>query len=89
MTGFIALVVMIMGFVGRAAAQVVVHPAGAREEVHVVPCEPSATRAFKQAFDYSCGAAALTTLLTYGLDDPVGEYVLLRALLTRSCPISQ
>ena len=27
----------------------------------------------KQAFDYSCGAAALATLLTYGLGDPVSE----------------
>ena len=27
----------------------------------------------KQAFDYSCGAAALATLLTYGLGDPTGE----------------
>jgi uncharacterized protein len=27
----------------------------------------------KQAFDYSCGAASLATLLSYGLDDPVGE----------------
>ena len=35
----------------------------------------------KQRFDYSCGAAALATLLTYGLNDPVGEDVLLRALL--------
>ena len=35
----------------------------------------------KQRFDYSCGAAALATLLTYGLNDPVGEDLLLRALL--------
>jgi predicted double-glycine peptidase len=27
----------------------------------------------KQALDYSCGAAALATLLTYGLNDPVSE----------------
>ena len=35
----------------------------------------------KQRFDYSCGAAALATLLSYGLNDPVGEDGLLRALL--------
>jgi len=35
----------------------------------------------KQRFDYSCGSAALATLLTYGLNDAVGEDVLLRALL--------
>jgi uncharacterized protein len=27
----------------------------------------------KQAFDYSCAAASLATLLTYGMNDPVGE----------------
>lgn len=27
----------------------------------------------RQAFDYSCGAAAFATLLTYGLDDPMSE----------------
>jgi len=35
----------------------------------------------KQRYDYSCGSAALATLLTYGLDDPVGEEALLQALL--------
>ena len=35
----------------------------------------------KQRFDYSCGSAALATLLTYGLNDPVDEPTLLRALL--------
>jgi hypothetical protein len=35
----------------------------------------------KQRFDYSCGSAALATLLTYGLNDPVDELTLLRAVL--------
>lgn len=35
----------------------------------------------KQAFDYSCGAAALATLLTYGFDDPAGEREILAAML--------
>lgn len=35
----------------------------------------------KQRYDYSCGSASLATLLTYGLNDPVDEDVLLRALL--------
>jgi hypothetical protein len=35
----------------------------------------------KQAFDYSCGAAALATLLTYAQGDPVGEVEVLRAVL--------
>jgi predicted double-glycine peptidase len=35
----------------------------------------------KQQFDYSCGSAALATLLSFGLDDRVSEQDLLRALL--------
>ncbi len=33
----------------------------------------------KQAYDYSCGAAAFATLLTYGLGDPVTEQEVLEA----------
>src|SRR5215475_522896 len=36
----------------------------------------------KQAYDYSCGAAALATLLTYGLDDRVTEEDVLLFVLT-------
>lgn len=35
----------------------------------------------RQRYDYSCGAAALATLLTYGLLDPVDEQTLLTELL--------
>lgn len=35
----------------------------------------------RQAFDYSCGAAALATLLTYGLGDPVGEAEVVAAMV--------
>jgi uncharacterized protein len=34
----------------------------------------------RQRFDYSCGAAALATLLTYGLNDPVDESSVLVAI---------
>ena len=40
----------------------------------------------KQRYDYSCGSASLATLLTFGLDDPVDEVVLLRALLDSRSP---
>lgn len=33
----------------------------------------------KQAYDYSCGAAAFATLLTHGLNDPVTELDILKA----------
>jgi uncharacterized protein len=36
----------------------------------------------RQAYDYSCGAAALATLLTYGLADAVTERDILGAVLT-------
>lgn len=40
----------------------------------------------KQAYDYSCGAAAFATLLTYGLNDPVTEIDILKAAFH---PLSQ
>ena len=36
----------------------------------------------KQKFDYSCGSAALATLLTYGLGDPTDEDTILRMILS-------
>jgi len=36
----------------------------------------------RQGFDYSCGAAALATLLTYGLQDPITEREVLLEVLT-------
>jgi predicted double-glycine peptidase len=40
----------------------------------------------KQRYDYSCGSASLATLLTYGLNDPVEENALLRAILEPLSP---
>jgi predicted double-glycine peptidase len=37
----------------------------------------------RQSFDYSCGAAALATLLTYGFGDPVSEKEILSSILNR------
>jgi predicted double-glycine peptidase len=34
-----------------------------------------------QGFDYSCGAASIATLLTYGLDDPVDEVPILQSVM--------
>ncbi len=36
----------------------------------------------RQAYDYSCGAAALATLLTYGIADPVTEQEVLHVVWT-------
>jgi len=40
----------------------------------------------RQQLDYSCGAAALATLLTYGLDAPTDEESLLRAVFEPLSP---
>lgn len=40
----------------------------------------------RQQRDYSCGAAALATLLTYGLDHPIDEATLLQTLLEPMAP---
>lgn len=34
-----------------------------------------------QAFDYSCGAASMATLLTYGLGDPIDEIPILKSVM--------
>jgi uncharacterized protein len=36
----------------------------------------------RQKYDYSCGSAALATLLTYALDDPTDEDAILRVILS-------
>jgi predicted double-glycine peptidase len=70
-----------------AEAQVVVQAGRAREEIHVVSLRAQRDMGVvKQGYDYSCGAAALATLLTYGLNDVVGEDALLRALLDPLSP---
>lgn len=40
-----------------------------------------------QQWDNSCGAAALATVLTYGLRDPVSEKVVAQAMLQRTDPL--
>ena len=34
-----------------------------------------------QTYDYSCGAASMATLLTYGLDDPIDEIPVLQSVM--------
>jgi predicted double-glycine peptidase len=41
----------------------------------------------RQQWDLSCGAAALSTLLTYHLDAPVSEAEIIRDILRRSDPV--
>ena len=71
----------------HGAAQVVVQAGPVREQISVTSLKTQ--RDFgvvKQKFDYSCGAAALATLLTYGLNDNVGEDTLLRSLFDGLSP---
>ena len=65
-----------------AVSQVVVKAGAAREEIHVRSLRAQRDAGVvKQGYDYSCGAASLATLLTYGLNDAVAEDTLLHALL--------
>ncbi|PYT31961.1 MAG: hypothetical protein DMG57_03580 [Acidobacteria bacterium] len=70
-----------------ADSQVLVNAGAAREEIHVMSLRARRDAGVvKQGYDYSCGAASLATLLTYGLNDAVGEDALLRALLEPLSP---
>jgi predicted double-glycine peptidase len=65
-----------------ADAQTVVNAGAARIEFPITSLRALRDAGVvKQRHDYSCGSASLATLLTYGLNDPVDENVLLRALL--------
>jgi predicted double-glycine peptidase len=76
-----------IGGARRAASQVVVNAGAARLEIHVSSLRAQRDAGVvKQGYDYSCGAASLATLLTYGLNDPVGENALLLALIEPLSP---
>ena len=60
----------------------VVRPGPARKEIPLTSLRARRDAGVvKQGYDYSCGAASLATLLTYGLNDKVGEGVLLHTLI--------
>ena len=72
---------------GCPDSQVVVKAGAVRTEYHVRSLRALRDEGVvKQRYDYSCGSASLATLLTYGLNDPVDEDVLLRALLEPLAP---
>jgi predicted double-glycine peptidase len=66
---------------GARDARVVLRPGAGRIEAPVRSLRELRDQGVvRQRYDYSCGSAALATLLTYGLNDPVGETELLRTL---------
>lgn len=70
-----------------ADSQVVVNAGAARIEIPVTSLRALRDAGVvKQRYDFSCGSASLATLLTYGLNDPVDEDALLRALLEPLAP---
>ena len=72
---------------GCPDSQVFVNAGAVRAEFHVRSLRALRDAGVvKQRYDYSCGSAALATLLTYGLNDPVDETVLLRGLLEPLSP---
>ena len=69
------------------------NPLAARPDQALVPVQSEIPRiqsmralrdagVVRQKYDYSCGSAALATLLTYGLDDPTDEDAILRVILS-------
>ena len=44
-------------------------------------------RVVRQKWDLSCGSAALSTLLTFDVDDPVGEEEIITSILRRADPV--
>jgi uncharacterized protein len=68
-------------------SQVVVNAGAVRTEFHVRSLRALRDAGVvKQRYDYSCGSASLATLLTYGLNDPVSEEALFRALFEPLSP---
>jgi uncharacterized protein len=75
-----------LGWTTQVAAQpagaridAVAGASGAERELRVASMRELRDRGVvRQERDYSCGAAALATLLTYGLDQPTGEAAILR-----------
>jgi predicted double-glycine peptidase len=75
------------GLGGCPDAQVVVRAGALRAEFRVKSLRALRDAGVvKQRYDYSCGSASLATLLTYGLNDPVDENALLRAILEPLSP---
>src|SRR5215471_7629485 len=76
-------IMLFCGSLDCFGAEVVVNMGGAREEVRVKSLRALRDAGVvKQGYDYSCGAASLATLLTFGLNDPVSEDMLLRELIS-------
>jgi uncharacterized protein len=85
----VTLITFVAGSGGscHAASQVVVNAGAARLEIPVKSLRAQRDAGVvKQGYDYSCGSASLATLLTYGLNDPVDENALLRALIEPLSP---
>lgn len=69
-----ALAYALSGPVAQADEMTVVDPAGAGYAMHVTSLkEARFKRTVKQQFDFSCGSAAVATLLTYQYDYPMTE----------------
>ncbi len=64
------------------AGQVVIPGAGSASlSVHVISIQERKFLAtVRQQYDYSCGSAAVATLLTYQFHDPVGEAAIFKAM---------
>ena len=70
----LALACVLLSSAVRASEMTVVDPAGAGYAMHVTSLkEARFKRTIKQQYDFSCGSAAVATLLTYQYNYPVTE----------------
>ncbi len=78
LVGLILVVSLLMAAVTAEAGSVVV-PGNFSVKVTSLK-ETRFSTVIQQQYDYSCGSAALATLLTYHYEDPVSEQVVLKAM---------
>ncbi len=71
-----------------AAGELNFRPGGLRLNTDVRSmAEIRDTNVLRQRWDYSCGSAALSTVLTYFLDDPTPETAVVVSILRRTDPV--
>ncbi len=86
----LVLLLAAMGFVAGpgSAGAVGFEAGGVRLQAHVTPlAEIRNAGVVRQRWDYSCGSAALSTVLTHHLSDPTTESAVVVSILRRADPV--
>lgn len=84
MKGFIALATMAIAGIAQAATVAMQSPSGAEYRLTVTSLkEVRYKTVVRQQYDFSCGSAAIATLLTYHYDYPVSEQTVFEEMYRR------